>query len=142
MTDLSQVQDLNVQGAWVIPAEILREMIVWAQKNRHANCYFQRVFVQALGDEEKTVCCVFDLFDDRWPTMSVTNDAEYVTRLAYDAQESPQHIIYRDTDGQWDELRHREGHFACFRTLDTRDQSEAINKVIALHEQDAARYVN
>lgn len=143
MDDLSAVEDLKVNGAWVISAEQQRDMIRWAQKNRHANCFFQRLFTEPEpGHGEKIVCCVYDLFDDRWPTMSVTNDAEFVTRLAYSSQEKPDIIIYRDTEGNWDELRHREGYFACFRALSTKDQDEAIRRVLALHEQDDQRYVS
>jgi hypothetical protein len=140
MDDLSAVTDVKINGPWIITAEKVREQIVWAQRTGHANCYFQRHFVQPdPHGPEHTVTCVYDLYDERWPTKSVTNDAEYVVQLAYSRQ-GHYPIIYRDTEGNWDELRHREGHFACFRALDTRDQDEAVRRVLALHEQDKAQH--
>ena len=141
MDDLSAVSAILVSGTWLITAERMREQIRWAQKNRHANCYYQRHFIQPdPKGQEFEVCCVYDLYDDRWPTMSVTNDAEFVVSLAFSQQNAKGPIIYRDTEGKWDELRHREGHFACFRPLNTEDQEEAILRVLALHEQDANQY--
>jgi hypothetical protein len=44
---------------------------------------------------------------------SITNDAENVVEQV--AKEYPGHrIIYRDTQGQWDELVHNDGEFVGF----------------------------
>lgn len=139
MDDLSAVEDFCAAG-WMISADKLREQIRWCQRNGHANCYFQRFFTyhESTG-EELTVICVWDLYDSRWPTKSVTNDAEYVVERAVSTQ-GDHPVVYRDTEGNWDELRHREGYFATFRALSTRDQQEAVRRVLALHEQDATLY--
>jgi hypothetical protein len=45
--------------------------------------------------------------------VSVTNDAEAV--VAYVIHHyGPRRILYRDTDGRWDELRHDGEHFTGF----------------------------
>lgn len=140
MDDLNAVQDITVPGGWIIRAENMREQIRWAQQQGHANCYYQRFFsYHEATDEELCVICVIDLFDERWPTKSVTNDAEYVVRMAVKTQ-GDYPIVYRDTEGNWDELRHHKGHFACFRCLATENQDEAMKRVLALHEQDEQSY--
>jgi hypothetical protein len=134
MDDLSAVEDVFAHG-WRISAERMREQIRDAQRNGTANCFFQKFY----DADDRAVICVTDLYDERWPTKSVTNDAERVVALAVTSQ-GDHPIVYRDTEGNWDELRHREGFFACFRPLNTRDQMEAVRKVLALHEQDEAEY--
>jgi hypothetical protein len=128
---LSEFADLIVTGGWTISGEKIQEQTEWAQRNRHASCY-----LQSFSNDQGTVVCVVDLFDDRFPTMSVTNDADFVVATVFKVHGDVP-IIYRDTEGQWDELRHREGYFACFRALNTRHMEEAIRTVLALHEQDA-----
>jgi hypothetical protein len=59
-----------------------------------------------------TVDKVF-LVDDNTDVMSVTNDAENVTE--YVNRLYPQlRIVYRDSDGRWDELVHNNGTFTGF----------------------------
>lgn len=128
---MGEFRDLHVGGDWIIAADRIEEQIKWSQKNYHAACYFQR-----WGYDGKSVVTVVDLYDDRYPTVTITNDAEYVVRLAVQ-QQGNHPIIYRDTTGAWDELRHRDGHFATFRTLCTGEVDEAIRIVLALHERDA-----
>lgn len=129
---MSEFADLIVTGGWTISGEKIQEQNEWARKNRHASCY-----LQPFSNDQGSVICVVDLFDERYPTMSVTNDADFVVATVFKVHgDLP--IIYRDTDGQWDELRHREGYFACYRALNTRDMDTAIRTVLALHEQDAA----
>jgi len=49
--------------------------------------------------------------------MSVTNSAERVCeQLA--VQYPGKRIVYRDTEGQWDELVHQNGRFLDFKFLD------------------------
>jgi hypothetical protein len=139
MYDLSAVTDLEVPGCWIISADQMREQIRWAQRIGHANCYFQRFFSVGESGEEDTVICVVDLYDERWPTKSVTNDAEYVVRLAVSSQ-GDYPIVYRDTEGRWDELRHNGVHFTCFRSLDTTDHREAMMRALAFRESDSQAY--
>jgi hypothetical protein len=47
---------------------------------------------------------------------SVTNDAENVVEEV-NRQYPARRIIYRDTDGQWDELVHNNGVFVDFKFL-------------------------
>lgn len=135
---------LEVAGGWIITDEQIAENLDWAQRERHANAYIQ-VFWQDMPNGERFyVICVVDLYDELRPTKTVTNDAEFVTRVALNANADIRGwptlpIIYRDSEGQWDELMHREGHFGTFRPLGTRDQQEAIEKVLALWEQDGER---
>lgn len=134
--DLSEVTDVKVPGGYILSAERLREQIRWAQKNRHANCYMQLFTHNA---SERDVMVVIDLYDERWPTMSVTNDAENVLASMRSQIADGKPVIYRDTDGTYDELLHREGHFATFRALGVTDLDEAIELVIAMHERDWAQ---
>lgn len=68
-----------------------------------------RFYVQEVTDD---AVYIVDLANE-CGTMSVTNDAENV--VANIAQEySNKRIIYRDTDGQWDELVHDNGRFLRF----------------------------
>lgn len=46
-------------------------------------------------------------------TMSVTNDAEAVVYNLFN-QFGNKRIIYKDSDGRWDELLHNEGQFTGF----------------------------
>lgn len=138
MDDLSEVEDVRVPGGFVIPAELMREQIRWAQRTGHANCFFQK-WTRLDGMSEKIVVTIVDLFDDRWPTKSVTNDAEFVVDLAVKRQ-GDHPLVYLDTEGNWDELRHVEGVFACHRSLQAIDVDDAISKVLALHELDAQEY--
>jgi hypothetical protein len=128
---MSDTQPLEVPGGFVISEERLLRMRLWAQENRHAAAYIQ---LWSLG--ETNVITIVDLYDESDPTLSVTNDAEYVVKLATDTH-GDHPVVYRDTEGRWDELRHREGHFACFRILDARTAEEAVDEVLLLHQQDA-----
>ena len=52
---------------------------------------------------------------DRIIGMSVTNDAENVCENI--SQQYPdKRIIYRDTDGRWDELVHKDGVFTGYKS--------------------------
>lgn len=54
------------------------------------------------------------IVDDNNGGMSVTNDAEAVV-VDVLAKYPDHQIIYRDTEGQWDELLHWKGQFAGFK---------------------------
>ena len=74
------------------------------------------------------VVCVID----EGGAPSVTNDAEAViaelASTGVDLINQP--VIYRDTEGQWDELLLVDGQFSGFRFLQTTDRSVAINRAI------------
>lgn len=46
---------------------------------------------------------------------SVTNDAERVCREMFAFYDQHHPIVYRDTEGAWDELEHAQGAFVNFR---------------------------
>jgi len=64
-----------------------------------------------------SVILVIDQYTDASPTMSVTNDAEQVVEEVWE-RFGDHRIAYRDTEGHWDELRHRRGVFTGFAPLD------------------------
>ena len=53
---------------------------------------------------------------------SVTNTAEEVTEEVFNKYGNKR-IIYRDTDGTWDELVHRSGEFVDFKLLNKNDSN-------------------
>lgn len=59
---------------------------------------------------------VIDLFDDSDPTMSVTNDAEAVVEEVVKLH-GDHPIVYRDTEGRWDQLVHQNGEFTRFAPI-------------------------
>lgn len=53
--------------------------------------------------------------------VSITNDAEAV--VAYCLDKAPgRRVLYRDTDGQWDELKHDGTQFVGFAPLSADDR--------------------
>lgn len=65
--------------------------------------------------------------------MSVTNNAEGVIhQINEDFGTKGRRVIYRDTEGRWDELKvNAEGEFAGFGALDTTDLQKALAMVKA-----------
>lgn len=64
--------------------------------------------------------------------MSVTNDAEAVVWELYKTgkMKGSDRLIYRDTDGQWDELQHNgAGAFTGYGHLGCRQLADAIKKL-------------
>jgi len=51
---------------------------------------------------------------EQYQCMSVTNDAEQVVEYLYE-QFGDKQIFYKDTEGYWDELVHKNGVFENFR---------------------------
>jgi len=139
-------QDIQVHGGFTITKAQIDEQIKYSRDVNHAACFFQLVMIPYPGEEIPVfpVMTVRDLFDEERPTLSVTNDAEFVTMRAWNYAKNQQYatvpdtipIIYCDTEGRWDELRHRMGNFACFRSLDTDDMDLAIEKVQALWQKE------
>lgn len=68
---------------------------------------------------------IVDDYNDHQPTMSVTNDAEAVCAELH-AQWPNHRIIYRDTEGKWDELLHKAGAFTGFAPA--RDMAPPFNR--------------
>lgn len=54
---------------------------------------------------------------------SITNDAENVVRKINKSYPG-RRIIYRDTDGKWDELVHKEGEFITFKEYSEEKEKE------------------
>ena len=137
------MNDFLLPGGYRVEAERLRHQRIEAQRIGHSSCLFQNWTVA----DQLVVVTVYDLYDAEYPTLSVTNDAEYVTHNAYNfasknCPNCPVLIIYRDTDGQWDELRHREGYFACFRVMREQSVEIAIDKVCATYYSENKGVVN
>lgn len=78
----------------------------------------------------------FVLVIDLGTGMSVTNDAEAVI-LAL-AQLVPdfatKRVLYRDTEGTWDEIAHADGEFECFRYIGTQTPEEAMARLLRRRE--------
>ena len=80
------------------------------------------------------VICIEDLALETG-AMSVTNDAEQVVealaarRLLVDALGRPRRVIYRDTEGRWDEPAVKDGRFAGFLPIGETDRAAALEKV-------------
>lgn len=51
--------------------------------------------------------------DDKPGATSVTNAAEQVVEILY-ATHGDRRIMYRDTDGEWGELKHKGGEFTGY----------------------------
>lgn len=54
-----------------------------------------------------------DDFDPDEPTMTVTNDADNVVRWCH-VHYPGRRVVYRDTEGEWAELKHNLGIFVKF----------------------------
>lgn len=69
----------------------------------------------------------FVLLVDQDRGMSVTNDAENVIAdLAAEGLLQGRAVLYRDTDGRWDELGHDGARFTGFRPLGASSRDQAI----------------
>lgn len=66
--------------------------------------------VQMPGPDRPAIVWIVDDFSEAIPTRTVTNDAESVCQRVH-ASYPNYRIIYRDTDGNWDELLHDAGVF-------------------------------
>jgi hypothetical protein len=78
---------------------------------------------------------VVAIYDDFSGTeMSVTNDAEQVIEAlrSIGIDFTGKRVIYRDTDGQWDEMRIANGEFAGFASIGQQSLDAALKKVGAV----------
>jgi hypothetical protein len=68
---------------------------------------------------DKHVVVIIDEYEDAIPTRTVTNDAEAVIADLVRDKWLPEgdRVVYRDTEGQWDELLVKDGRFAGFAFL-------------------------
>lgn len=73
---------------------------------------------------------VLVIIDQNKGRRSVTNNAETVLMECKNkfGDEMPSIAIYRDSDGDWDGLRHESGVFQNFYFLDTRNINIAIER--------------
>lgn len=76
---------------------------------------------------------VFIVDEDRPGQRSVTNAAEDVVLEVFRCWGN-RRIIYRDTDGRWDELMHVDGTFTGFTTLSDRDRHRFQEWLISVEE--------
>jgi len=67
------------------------------------------------------------LLEDEDGPMSITNDAENVVHYALAHYPHGARILYKDTDGIWDELVHDGNDFVTFRIWNARDWRECLN---------------
>ncbi len=76
--------------------------------------------------DDANVLAIGDLDDGG---MSVTNDAEAVVAYLTELQRltAGKHLIYRDTEGRWDELSHDgAGKFLGFKMIGAQTMQDAI----------------
>lgn len=80
---------------------------------RTTNCFgeWAKYSVVHAREDLRMVWITDDGPHDRHPT--VTNDADGVCR-SVNASYPGYRIIYRDSDGRWDELAHKDGNFLTF----------------------------
>jgi hypothetical protein len=79
------------------------------------------------------VMTIVDRYTDAAPTMTVTNDAENVIQYLHEIGALPPaaRVVYRDTDGRWDELRHDGcGTFVGFAPVGAYTVDEAVTAVL------------
>lgn len=73
---------------------------------------------------------IFVIFDRNCGSTSVTNDIE---RILLNEQQQrgvlPRTVIYRDSIGRYDKVRHRNGVFGGFQTLRAASLSDALAKL-------------
>lgn len=70
------------------------------------------------------VLLVVDLYNPGSPSMTVTNDAEAVTEYVLAHFGSKRRILYRDTEGRWDELKHDGQKFTGFAPIAQSDKAK------------------
>lgn len=73
---------------------------------------------------------VLVIFDRDCGSMSVTNDADRILPEEHRARGGlPAVVIYRDSDGRYDRLRHRNGVFGGFAPIGATSLAEALAKI-------------
>lgn len=88
------------------------------------------MFTQLLSGHTVTFDGPFICLEDTGKGRSITNAAEEVIQqletatAAYGIDLDRYAVIYRDTMGNWDQLLHRDGRFAGFKSLGGTDNLE------------------
>lgn len=73
------------------------------------------------------VVLITDDFDPAHPTMTVTNGAEYIVNMLVRRRVlGERRLLYRDTEGYWDEIRVHEGRFSGFAAIRSRELDIAL----------------
>lgn len=85
--------------------------------------YIARVIDTQVGQH----IAVVDLYSDSSPTMTVTNDAEEVVAEVLAAHGNLP-VVYRDTEGCWDALRHDGERFTSFGVIESDYVRQAIDR--------------
>lgn len=69
--------------------------------------------------------------DPEHPHRSITNDAERVIeRLAARGLANDTIVLYQDSTGNWDELKHVNGHFVDYGCVSGETSAQAIDRVL------------
>jgi hypothetical protein len=73
------------------------------------------------------VVLLIDDFDAAHPTMTVTNGAEMIVRMLVRRNVlGERRLLYRDTEGYWDEILVERGRFAGFGMIQARELDAAL----------------
>lgn len=87
--------------------------------------------ISTISDQPWSTVAIL-LVDEDGGGMSVTNDADNVVHDLYHMY-GDLIFIYRDSEGNWDELSHDKGRFLGFNILSRREWSEIMSKVVRNH---------
>lgn len=66
---------------------------------------------------------------EKYQCMSITNDAEAVVKWAHENIIGFDRILYKDCEGQWDELLHSNEEFTGFGPIGETDQVKALQAI-------------
>jgi hypothetical protein len=73
------------------------------------------------------VVMIVDEYDSEHPSRRITNAAgELVDWLVMQGLKPEQRVIYRDTQGYWDEIAVRNGRFVGFKPIRVRSLAQAL----------------
>ncbi len=73
---------------------------------------------------DKEILCIIDCDSDG--ARSVTNDAENIIPEIFAIAQPFDAVIYRDSTGNWDEIRVKDGKFVGFKSINQRDVKIAL----------------
>lgn len=79
--------------------------------------------------EAEVVDGVTVIYDTGLENRSVTNDIEGVLRRIKNAGLLQPHVVYMDSDGRWDGVKHVDGVFFDFIMLDEHEMREAVEAI-------------
>lgn len=88
------------------------------QPQKETKAHFDYQIKQNPYNVKQTVLVIYDLFSDKNPTMTVTNDIDNVLASIAQNETIPEVIIYQDSEGEWDKiLSTPNGHFKGWKPL-------------------------